>query len=191
MRKMKLLALTPTVKTLQATPPTKINVLLVSPGHACCPRGMCGRKGTLFKAVSQLLWPQKVREEWFSLRENHERLFRFGLHQLRNRCGSFCATPNPFQARSDSAIGGRMRVLAKSPGWNGFFLSVPTGAGFPLWSALGRLAAVTLLNKVIDKFARGVVHLHVEGFHLAGEVVEGHHSRDGHQQPESRGHQSL
>jgi hypothetical protein len=37
------------------------------------------------RAVSQLLWSQKVRAEWFSLRENHERLFRFGLHQLRNR----------------------------------------------------------------------------------------------------------
>jgi hypothetical protein len=28
-----------------------------------------------FRAVSQLLWPDKDREEWFSLRENHERLF--------------------------------------------------------------------------------------------------------------------
>jgi len=36
------------------------------------------------KAVSQLRCSQKVREEWFSLRENHGRLFRFGRHQLRN-----------------------------------------------------------------------------------------------------------
>jgi hypothetical protein len=28
------------------------------------------------KAVSQLLWSHKGREEWFSLGENHERLFR-------------------------------------------------------------------------------------------------------------------
>src|SRR5580704_10068017 len=37
------------------------------------------------KAVSQLLWPDKDREEWFSLGENHERASRFGLHPLRNR----------------------------------------------------------------------------------------------------------
>ena len=53
------------------------------------------------KAVSQLRWPGKAREEWFSLGENHERACRFGLHQLRNRFrwqlflkfdifGSFC-----------------------------------------------------------------------------------------------------
>jgi hypothetical protein len=38
-----------------------------------------------FKAVSQLLWSRKGREEWFSLGENHERRRGFGLHQLRNR----------------------------------------------------------------------------------------------------------
>ena len=37
------------------------------------------------KAVSQLLWPDKDREEWFSLVENHEKAVRFGLHPLRNR----------------------------------------------------------------------------------------------------------
>ena len=36
------------------------------------------------RAVSQLLWSDKDREEWFSLRENHEKADRFGLHQLRN-----------------------------------------------------------------------------------------------------------
>ena len=30
-----------------------------------------------FRAVSQLLWPDKDREEWFSLGENHEKAFRF------------------------------------------------------------------------------------------------------------------
>ena len=38
-----------------------------------------------FIAVSQLLWPGKDREEWFSLEENHEKVRGFGLHQLRNR----------------------------------------------------------------------------------------------------------
>ena len=39
------------------------------------------------KAVSQLLWPDKDREEWFSLGENHEKAYRFGVHQLRNCFG--------------------------------------------------------------------------------------------------------
>jgi hypothetical protein len=41
------------------------------------------------KAVAQLLWPYKDREEWFSLGENHEKLGRWtglkfvlsGFHQ--------------------------------------------------------------------------------------------------------------
>jgi hypothetical protein len=36
------------------------------------------------KRVAQLLWPDKDREVWFSLGENHEKACRFGLHQLRN-----------------------------------------------------------------------------------------------------------
>src|ERR1700677_1833796 len=37
------------------------------------------------RAVSQLLWPDKDREEWFSLGENNETGRGFGLHQLLNR----------------------------------------------------------------------------------------------------------
>jgi len=60
-------------------------------------------------------------------------------------------------------------------------VSVPTGAGFPLLSSFEkrRLAAVALLDEVIDQFAGGIVHLHVEGFHLTSEVVEGHNRGDG------------
>jgi len=36
------------------------------------------------RAVSQLLCPDKDREVWFSLGENHEKAFRLGLHPLRN-----------------------------------------------------------------------------------------------------------
>ena len=36
------------------------------------------------RAVSQLLWPHKDREVWFSLGENHENVFRFGLHLVWN-----------------------------------------------------------------------------------------------------------
>ena len=38
---------------------------------------------TWSKAVSQLVWSRKGREEWFSLRENHERRRGFDLHQSR------------------------------------------------------------------------------------------------------------
>jgi hypothetical protein len=37
-----------------------------------------------YRTVSQLLWSHKVREEWFSLGENHGKLFRFGRYPLRN-----------------------------------------------------------------------------------------------------------
>jgi hypothetical protein len=43
------------------------------------------RADYLIKAVSQLLWPDKDREEWFSVGENHAGRRGFGLHQLRNR----------------------------------------------------------------------------------------------------------
>jgi len=36
------------------------------------------------KAVSQLRWSGKDREVWFFLRKNHDKVSRFGLHQLRN-----------------------------------------------------------------------------------------------------------
>jgi hypothetical protein len=43
-----------------------------------------GAPGISSKAVSQLLWSEKDREVWFSLKENHEKAGGFGLHQLRN-----------------------------------------------------------------------------------------------------------
>ena len=49
------------------------------------------------------------------------------------------------------------------------------------------LALVALLDEVVHQFARGVVHLHVEGFHAAGKIVEGHNGGDGDEQSEGRG----
>jgi hypothetical protein len=51
---------------------------------------------TLLTALSQLLWPDKGREVWFSLGENHEKACRFGLHQLR-KClrGDSCSPQAP------------------------------------------------------------------------------------------------
>ncbi len=54
-----------------------------------------------------------------------------------------------------------------------------------------RLALVALLDEVVDQFARGVIHLDVERFDTAGEVVERHNGRDGHEQAERRGYQSF
>jgi hypothetical protein len=60
------------------------------------------------------------------------------------------------------------------------------------WSARAAvLAAVALLDKVIDQLAGRIVHLDVEGFHLASEVVEGHNRGDGYQQTESCGYQGF
>ena len=39
------------------------------------------------EAVSRLLWSDKDREVWFFLEKNHEKVYRFGLHQLRNCFG--------------------------------------------------------------------------------------------------------
>ena len=63
---------------------------------------------------------QKVREESFSLRENHERLFRFGIHQLRNRYSR--GSPTTLIVDSHSAKCGlrkdrRNVTLFQSPYW--------------------------------------------------------------------------
>jgi predicted phage gp36 major capsid-like protein len=47
------------------------------------------REGRDSRAVSQLLWPDKYGEVWFSLEENHEESHRSGLHQLRNRSSAW------------------------------------------------------------------------------------------------------
>src|SRR5271155_4495795 len=58
-------------------------------------RALCYRCGEVLKSVSQLLLPGKDREEWFSLRENHERVLGSGLHQLGN-----CSIEIEFTQRS-------------------------------------------------------------------------------------------
>src|SRR5271165_1828642 len=59
--------------------------------------------------------------------------------------------------------------------------------------ALFRLPAdgSATLQEVVNQLARAVVHFHVEGFHLAGEVVEHHNGRDGDKQSDSCGHQRF
>jgi hypothetical protein len=56
------------------------------------------------RAVSQLLWPDKDREVWFSLGENHEKVDRFPDFLLRSLGGEqLCAT---FFAESRMRFGG-------------------------------------------------------------------------------------
>ena len=47
------------------------------------------------------------------------------------------------------------------------------------------------LQEVIHQFAGRVIHLHVKGFHFAGEVVEHHNRGNGHEQSQGRGHQGF
>ena len=52
-------------------------------------------------------------------------------------------------------------------------------------------ANISPLEEVIDQLARRVIHLHIERFYAAGEIVEHHDGGNGYEQTESRGHQSL
>src|SRR5260370_38307395 len=46
------------------------------------------------------------------------------------------------------------------------------------------------LQEVVDQFARRVVHLHIERFYAAGEVVEHHDGGNGHPHPQGPGYLS-
>src|ERR1017187_3896178 len=54
-------------------------------------------------------------------------------------------------------------------------------------AALGP-AHAPALQEVIDQLARGVIHLHVEGFHATGQVVEHHDGRNRHEQADGGGY---
>jgi hypothetical protein len=79
---------------------------------SCAERRLCDACAIEYsgpiRAVSQLLWSEKDREEWFSLRENHEKAYRFGLHQLRNcsRAAASAATGNHINRGRFSFAGG-------------------------------------------------------------------------------------
>src|SRR5215831_20118639 len=47
------------------------------------------------------------------------------------------------------------------------------------------------LQEVVNQLAGAVVHFHVEGFHLAGEVVEHHDGGNRDEQSDGRGHQRF
>src|ERR1035437_10242794 len=55
----------------------------------------------------------------------------------------------------------------------------------------GQFPVLTLLDEVVDQFARGVVHLDVKVLDTSGEVVERHPGGNGHEQAESRGYTGL
>src|ERR1035437_10018365 len=46
-------------------------------------------------------------------------------------------------------------------------------------------------EEVVDQLAGAVVHFHVEGFHLVGEVIEHHDGRNGDEKSDSGGHQGF
>src|SRR6516225_8106351 len=47
------------------------------------------------------------------------------------------------------------------------------------------------LQEVVNQLARAVVHFHVEGFHLVGEIVEHHDGGNRDEQPDGRGHKRF
>src|SRR5215469_2236146 len=53
-----------------------------------------------------------------------------------------------------------------------------TGGAFGL-NGMTLLLSAPASDEVIDQLHRGVVHLHVEGFDLVREIVEGPHGRNG------------
>src|ERR1700675_1154184 len=57
-------------------------------------------------------------------------------------------------------------------------------------SALGP-AHAPALQEVIDQFARRVIHLHVERFHAAGQIVEHHNRRNRYEQADCGGYERF
>src|SRR5512135_622173 len=47
------------------------------------------------------------------------------------------------------------------------------------------------LQEVVNQFTRRVIHLHVESFHAAGQIIEHHHGRDGDEQTDGGGYQRF
>jgi hypothetical protein len=65
-----------------------------------------------FLAISQLRWPDKDREVWFSLGENHEKAYRFPDFLQRGAGGKKrCAA---FVAESRMQFGGPTKINRKS-----------------------------------------------------------------------------
>src|SRR5690348_7150456 len=56
---------------------------------------------------------------------------------------------------------------------------------------LSLLLRAAAQDEVVDELHRGVVHLHVEGFHLVGEVVVGPDGGDGYEKTEGGGNESF
>jgi hypothetical protein len=52
-------------------------------------------------------------------------------------------------------------------------------------------AQTAALEEIVNEFARGVIHLHVERFYAAGQIVEHHDGRDGDEQADSGGHERF
>src|SRR5690348_7243940 len=57
--------------------------------------------------------------------------------------------------------------------------------------SVGLPANAPALQEVVNQFARRVIHLHVESFHAAREIVEHHHGRDGDEQTDGGGYQRF
>src|SRR5260370_7768811 len=56
---------------------------------------------------------------------------------------------------------------------------------------LSLLLRAAAQNEVVDELHRGVVHLHVEGFHLVREIVICPNGGDGHEKTEGGGNEGF
>src|SRR5206468_13037918 len=65
-----------------------------------------------------------------------------------------------------------------------------TRASGPTWAVLPPHRS-TALQEVINQFAGGVVHLYVERFHPAGQIVEHHDGWNRHGESDGGGHQRF
>src|SRR6202163_5054751 len=80
---------------------------------------------------------------------------------------------------------------ASPPGWTGETPVPPSlSSSWVQCSTLGPSHSPAL-KEVIDQFARGVIHLHVERFHATGQIVEHHNRRNRHEQSDCGGHKRL
>src|SRR5713226_9261956 len=116
--------------------------------------------------------------------------FRFANAISSHLLGGLLLPPEPRTILSVSCFESGAGPFARRPISNSEVVALPYSNAAVKLKSLGA-AHSPALQEVIDQFARRVIHLHVERFHAAGQVVEHHHGRDGHEQSDRGRHQRF
>src|SRR6266849_4037791 len=116
--------------------------------------------------------------------------FRFANAISSHLLGGLLLPPEPRTILSVSCFESGAGPFARRPISNSEVVALPYSNAAVKLKSLGA-AHSPALQEVVDQFARRVIHLHVERFHASGQVVEHHHGRDGHEQPDGGGHQRF